>query len=185
MPCFVQPRRRLWNPAEFCLWGGDLSRYTTGVGEVIVCSEKDTISPNHDGCILQFDVILQDVCGNVYLHFGICSDNFLLASRYNIKKERKKERERERKKERKKEKKERKRERERKEGKKEGRKEENLFQRKTFPLNKEDPHFRVGSKEGIQEKRVKAGSLLASALTSQRVGPGDYSGCLMSWNGVG
>lgn len=110
MPCFVQPRRRLWNPAEFCLGGGDLSRCTTGIGEVIVCSKKDTISPNHDGCILQFDVILQDVCGNVYLHFGICSDIFLLASRYNIKK-----------KERKKEKKERKK-RKRKKGRKEGKK---------------------------------------------------------------
>lgn len=172
MPCFVQPRRWLWNPAEFCLGGGDLSRCTTGIGEVIVCSKKDTISPNHDGCILQFDVILQDVCGNVYLHFGICSDIFLLASRYNIKK-----------KERKKEKKERKKKKEKE--RKEGRKEEILFQRKTFPLNKEDPHLRVGCKEGIQEKRVKAGSLLASAVTSQRVGPGDYSGCLMSWNGVG
>lgn len=74
-----------------------------------MCSKKDTISPNHDGCILQFDVILQDVCGNVYLHFGICSDIFLLASRYNIKKkERKKEREKRKKKK----------EKERKEGKK-------------------------------------------------------------------
>lgn len=87
-----------------------------------MCSEKDTISPNHDGCILQFDVILQDVCGNVYLHFGICSDNFLLASRYNIKKERKKERERERKKERRRKKKEKEKEKERKERRKEGKK---------------------------------------------------------------
>lgn len=91
MACFVQPRRWLWNPADLCPWGGDLSRCPTGIGEVIVCSEKDAISPNHDGCILQYDVILQDVCGNVYLHFSICSDIFLLASRYNTKKERKKE----------------------------------------------------------------------------------------------
>lgn len=60
-----------------------MSRCTAGVGEWILSSEKDTSSPNHDGCILQFDVLLQDVCGNVHLLCSICSDIFLLASRYN------------------------------------------------------------------------------------------------------
>lgn len=89
MACFVQPRRWLWSPADLCLWGGGLSRCRTGIGELSESSERDTISPNHDGCILQFDVILQDVCGNVHLHFSICSDIFLLASRYNKKKRQK------------------------------------------------------------------------------------------------
>lgn len=61
---------------------------TAGIGELIEGPEKDTISPNRDGCILQCVVILQDVCGNVHLHFRICSDIFLLASRYNKKRER-------------------------------------------------------------------------------------------------
>lgn len=79
-----EPRRR--DLADLCLWGGGLSRCTAGVGERILGSEKDTSSPNHNGCILQFDVVLQDVCGNVHLHCGICSNIFLLASRYNKKK---------------------------------------------------------------------------------------------------
>lgn len=91
MACFVQPRRWLWSPADLCLWGGGLSRCRTGIGELSESSERDTISPNHDGCILQFDVILQDVCGNVHLHFSICSDIFLLASRYNKKKDKREE----------------------------------------------------------------------------------------------
>lgn len=88
MACFVEPRR--WGLADLCLWGGGLSRCPAGVGEQILGSEKDTSSPNHDGWILQFDVILQDVCGNVHLYCGICSDIFLLASRYNKKKRQKK-----------------------------------------------------------------------------------------------
>lgn len=84
--CFVQPRRWLWSPADLCLWGEYLSRCTNGIGELLECSEKDTISPNHDRCIFRFDVILQDICGNVHLHFSICFDIFLLASRYNKKK---------------------------------------------------------------------------------------------------
>lgn len=85
MACFVEPRRR--GLADLRLWGGGLSRCTAGVRERILGSEKDTSSPNHDGCILQFDVILQDVCGNVHFHCGICSNIFLLASRYNKKRQ--------------------------------------------------------------------------------------------------
>lgn len=118
MACFVWPRRR--GLADLCLWGGGLSRCTAGVGEWILGSEKDTSSPNHDGCILRFDVLLQDVCGNVHLLCSICSDIFLLASRYNNnnKKDRK----------------------------------EIRFQRKLYYLNNEDPHYKVGPKEGTQEK---------------------------------
>lgn len=85
MACFVQPRRWLWSPADLCLWGGGFSRCSAGIGELTECSKRDTVSPNHEGCFLQLDVILQDVCGNVHLHFSICSDIFLLASRYNKK----------------------------------------------------------------------------------------------------
>lgn len=72
------------------------------------------------------------------------------------------------------------REREREKGK------EILFQRKLFPLNNEDPYYRLGSKEGTQEKGTKAGPLIASALTSQRVEPGDYSEMpdVLKWGGV-
>lgn len=117
MACFVRPRRR--GLAGLCLWGGGLSRCTAGVGEQILSSEKDTSIPNHDGCILRFDVLLQDVCGNVHLLCSICSDIFLLASRYNKKKKDRKE---------------------------------ILFQRKLYYLNNEDPHYKVGPKEGTQEK---------------------------------
>lgn len=127
MACFVEPRRR--GLADLRLWGGGLSRCTAGVRERILGSEKDTSSPNHDGCILQFDVILQDVCGNVHFHCGICSNIFLLASRYN-KKDRK----------------------------------EILFQRELYYLNNEDPHYKVGPKEGTQEKGAEAASYIASVF---------------------
>lgn len=69
-------------------------------------------------------------CGNVHLHCSICSDIFLLASRYNKKKERK----------------------------------EILFQRKLYYLNNEDPHYKVGPKEGTQEKGAEAASYIASVF---------------------
>lgn len=46
-------------------WVADFWRPMKGSGE-------DTISWNVDSCILLFDVVLQDVCGNVHLYLDIC-----------------------------------------------------------------------------------------------------------------
>lgn len=55
-----------------CPHGGDLSRFVAGFGKLIKRSEQDTISWNIDGCTLHFDVVLQDVCGNVHLYLDTC-----------------------------------------------------------------------------------------------------------------
>lgn len=76
MTCFDLSRRRLWSLADPCLGGRDSPRFVAGFGKLNKHSEKDTISWNIDSHILHFDVVLQDVCGNVHLYLDICSVPF-------------------------------------------------------------------------------------------------------------